>query len=231
MQKLSRSKIELFLECPRCFWLEVKKGVKRPPGFPFTLNNAVDYLLKQEFDHHRKQKTPHPLMEAYGVEAVPFDHEDIDVWRDALRRGVEYFYQPINLIVAGGLDDVWVNKEGELIVVDYKATSKDSAINLDAEWQDGYKRQLEVYQWLLRQNNFKVSDTGYFVYANGKRDREAFDGRLEFDVVLIPYTGSDKWIPQTLQDMKDCLHSDSIPNSSYKCEYCKYNENIQRKGV
>jgi len=46
-------------------------------------------------------------------------------------------------------------------------------VTLDAEWQDGYKRQMEIYQWLLRQNGLKVSDTGYFVYCNGKTDRKA----------------------------------------------------------
>ena len=51
--KLSRSKIDLFLDCPRCFYLDRKLGVGRPPGFPFSLNSAVDHLLKKEFDIHR----------------------------------------------------------------------------------------------------------------------------------------------------------------------------------
>lgn len=113
-------------------------------------------------------------------------------------------------------------------MVDYKATSKDTEVTLDAEWQDGYKRQMEVYQWLLRQNGFEVSDTGYFVYANGKRDREAFDGKLEFDIKLIPYEGKDDWIEDTLLGMKKCLDSDEIPKSSPNCEYCKYTEEVRR---
>ena len=36
------------------------------------------------------------------------------------------------------------------------------------------KRQMEIYQWLLRKNGFKVSDTGYFVYANGITDARSF---------------------------------------------------------
>lgn len=226
--RLSRSKIDLFLECPRCFYLDRRLGVSRPAGFPFNLNSAVDTLLKKEFDIHRKQKTAHPLMETYGVDAVPFQHENMDAWRDALKRGVECFYKPANFIIAGGLDDVWINKEKELIVVDYKATSKDSKINIDAKWQDGYKRQIEIYQWLLRQNRFKVSDTGYFVYANGKRDRESFDGKLEFDVILIPYTGSDKWLPETLIEIKKTLNSSEIPTASRNCEYCGYVEEINK---
>jgi len=176
---------------------------------------------------HRKQGTPHPLMDSYGVDAVPFEHKDMDTWRDAFK-GVETFHKSTNFIVFGGVDDVWQNNKGEkeLIVVDYKATSKTEEVNLDAEWQNGYKRQMEVYQWLFRQNNFKVSDTGYFVYANGKRDREAFDGKLEFDIKLIPYTGSDSWIPETLTDMKACLDSESTPRKSPNCEYCAYIESV-----
>lgn len=219
--RVSRSKIDLFIECPRCFFLDRRLGVSRPAGFPFNLNSAVDTLLKKEFDIHRKQKTPHPLMDSYGIDAVPFSHEKMDTWRDTFK-GVEFFHEPTNFVVFGGVDDVWVNKAGELMVVDYKATSKEAEVTLDAEWQDGYKRQMEVYQWLLRQNRFKVSDTGYFVYCNGKRDREAFDGKLEFDVKLIPYTGQDLWVEKTLEEMKKCLDSEEIPRANPNCEYCSY---------
>jgi CRISPR/Cas system-associated exonuclease Cas4 (RecB family) len=219
--RVSRSKIDLFLECPRCFYLDRRLGVARPQGFPFNLNSAVDILLKKEFDIHRRQKTPHPLMDSYGVDAVPFGHKMMDTWRDTFK-GVEYLHEPTNFVVFGGVDDVWQDSKDNLIVVDYKATSKDAEVTLDAEWQDGYKRQMEVYQWLLRRNGFSVSDTGYFVYANGRRDREAFDGKLEFDVKLIPYTGKDNWVEKTLHQMKECLDSDEIPKSSANCEYCKY---------
>ena len=219
--KISRSKIDLFLECQRCFYLDRRLGVSRPQGFPFNLNSAVDALLKKEFDIHRRQKTPHPLMDSYDVDAVPFQHEKMNVWRENFT-GVEAFFEPANFVVFGAVDDIWVDKKGKLIVVDYKATSKDEEVNLDAEWQEGYKRQMEIYQWLLRQNGFKVSDTGYFVYANGRRDREAFDGRLEFDIKLIPYTGKDDWIEKTLLEMKKCLSEEDIPKPSPNCEYCAY---------
>lgn len=219
--KLSRSKIDLFIECPRCFYLDRRLGVGRPQGFPFNLNSAVDLLLKKEFDVHRKAKSAHPLMENYGVDAIPFSHRDMDVWRENFV-GVQSLHEKTNLLIFGAVDDVWVNPQEELIVVDYKATSKDTEVNLDAEWQDGYKRQMEVYQWLLRQNGFKVSDTGYFVYANGKRDRAAFDAKLEFDIKLIPYTGNTDWIEKTIVLIKQCLIDDRIPSASENCEYCAY---------
>jgi len=219
--KVSRSKIDLFLECPRCFYLDRRLGVGRPPGFPFTLNVAVDKLLKKEFDIHRAKKETHPLMAKYGIDAIPVHHEDLEIWRENFK-GIRVLHEPTNLQISGAIDDLWVNPEGEFIVVDYKATAKESEVNIDAEWQIGYKRQMEVYQWLLRQKGFKTSSTGYFVYVNGKTDRKAFDAKLEFDIKIIPYTGDDSWIPDTLLKIKDCLMKETVPLPGKGCEYCPY---------
>lgn len=221
--KISRSKIDLFIECPRCFYLDRVLGVGRPPGFPFNLNSAVDHLLKKEFDAHRAEETTHPLMKTYHVDAVPFQHEEMDTWRENFK-GIQFLNKETNLTITGAVDDVWINKEGKLHIVDYKATSKDTEVNLDAEWQDGYKRQVEIYQWLFRQNGFEVSDTAYFVYANGQKDREAFDGKLEFDVKIIPYTGKADWIDKTLEELKKCLEQDKLPEAGTHCDYCSYRE-------
>jgi CRISPR/Cas system-associated exonuclease Cas4 (RecB family) len=221
--RLSRSKIDLFMGCARCFYIDNKLGTARPPGFPFSLNSAVDKLLKKEFDIHRKAKSAHPLMDTYGIDAVPFDHPQMNVWRENFK-GIDFFHAPTGFTVSGAIDDVWVNPKGELHIVDYKATSKDEEVTLDAEWQKGYKRQMEIYQWLFRQNGFPVSDTGYFVYANGKTDAEAFDGKLEFDIKVIPYTGSAEWIEETLVAIKSCLDSEAIPDSGEECDYCPYRE-------
>jgi len=220
--RVSRSKIDLFLNCQLCFYLDRRMGVGRPPGFPFNLNSAVDTLLKKEFDIHRAAGSEHPLMEAYGLkDIVPYQNENMNTWRDTFK-GVQYMHKPTNLLVTGAVDDIWVNKKGELIVVDYKSTSKEEKITLDKEWQIGYKRQMEVYQWLLRQNGFKVSKTGYFVYCNGKTDRKAFDGKLEFDVDLIPYDGDDKWVEKALVDLKACLLLPKPPKPAKVCDYCDY---------
>jgi len=227
--RLSRSKIGLFLECPRCFYIDNKLGTGRPPGFPFNLNSAVDALFKKEFDIHRAAKTQHPLMKHYGVDAVPFAHPEIDTWRENFK-GIEYFDEETGFTVSGAVDDVWVKPDGELIIVDYKSTSKDEKIEaLDKAWHDGYKRQMETYQWLLRKRGFNVSDKGYFVYANASKDKEAFDGRLDFEVTLVPYEGDDSWVSQTLVDIKTCLDSEELPAAADDCDYCRYREAVGKK--
>lgn len=222
--RLSRSKIALYLECARCFYIDNRLGVARPPGFPFNLNSAVDALLKKEFDVHRMNGTSHPLMEAYGVDAVPFAHKDMDTWREVFK-GVECKHEATGLTISGAVDDIWVNKKGELMVIDYKSTSKDAKIeSLDEAWHDGYKRQLEIYQWLLRQKGFKVSNTAYWVYANAGKDKEAFDAKLEFDITLIAHEGNTDWIEGTLLALKKCLDSEMLPEAAADCDYCRYRE-------
>ncbi len=219
--KLSRTKIDMFLNCPRCFYLDRRLGVSQPSGFPFTLNSAVDHLLKKEFDIHRAENRSHPLMEHYKIDAVPFVHEKMDEWRNNFR-GIQYLHKPTNFLIFGAIDDIWIDRNEQLFIVDYKSTSTNKKISLDDEWKIAYKRQMEIYQWLFRKNEFNVSDIGYFVYCNGKKDSEAFDGKLDFDIEILPYEGNDSWVEKTIIQARECLESNEIPQSNHECEYCNY---------
>lgn len=220
--KLSRSKIEQFMNCPRCFYIDRRLGISPPPGFPFNLNSAVDTLLKKEFDLYRDKKSAHPLMKSFGYSGRPFSHDDLDKWRDSLRRGISFHHLETNLVISGGVDDIWQDSEGWLNIVDYKATSKNGEVNLDADWQIGYKRQMEMYQWLFRQNGFRVSDTGYFVYCNGDTSPDRFDAKLKFEIKIIPYSGNDSWVEDHLFKIKNTLDQEHIPEHSSSCDYCSY---------
>ncbi len=228
--RLSRSKLDFFLECPRCFYLDNKLGTKRP-GFPaFNLNIAVDELFKKEFDVHREAGTAHPIMRKYDIEAIPFSHKDIDKWRDNFV-GIDYKDKETGLVISGAVDDIWVKPNGELIIIDYKATSKDgSIIELsDSPWDQQYKRQLGVYKWLLEKNGFKVSNTGYLVYANADKAVDAFDDRLIFETTLVSVELEEEWIEPVLEEIKACLESDEIPEIGNNCEFCPYREAAGKK--
>lgn len=229
--KLSRTKIESFINCPRCFYLDRRLGLGQPPGYPFTLNSAVDKLLKKEFDLYRERQVPHPLMEKYGIRAVPFKHAKLKLWQDALRGGIEYLHSPSNLLLSGSIDDIWAGPDGQLFVVDYKSTAKEEEVNIDAPWQVSYKRQMEIYQWLFRKNGFNVSTTGYFLYCNGNTRREAFEARLEFDLKIIPYAGNDAWVEPVILEMQKCLMSPAIPGYSGTCDFCVYQKALEETKV
>jgi RecB family exonuclease len=220
--RISRSGLELFHDCPRCFYFDKRLGHARPPGFPFNLNSAVDALLKKEFDAYRRERKPHPLMQKAGIKAVPFAHPDLEKWRTNFT-GVQALHGPTNLLVTGAVDDVWENSRGELIVVDYKSTAKAAEItSLDEEWHAGYKRQIEIYQWLLRQNGFAVSPTAYWVYANGDAAAARFDQTLRFRMTVIPYEGSAAWVDGHVVAAKKCLMRKTPSPAAADCDYCDF---------
>jgi len=199
------------------------------PGW--SLNSAVDELLKKEFDLLRKSGQTHELMKQYGIDAVPFQHPDIDKWRENFV-GMNYVHKPTNLEIFGAVDDVWINKDKELLIVDYKSTSTKEEISLESEYKQGYKKQMEIYQWLFKMNGYKVSPTGYFVFANADKNLPKFDGRLDFKMTIIEHKGNTDWIEPTIEptifQIHGCLNKDVIPASGEDCEFCAYRAGVKK---
>ena len=225
--RLSRSKFSDFLTCKRCFYLEQVKGLKNLDTLPFTLNNAVDALCKKEFDHHRVNQTPHPIMIKNNINAVPYKHDDIEKWQDAMNRGISYINTDLNLKLAGGIDDVWLNKDtNKLIMVDYKAQSKAADKKIDGYLEDiyheGYKLQLNFYRYLFEKNGFEVQNVGYFVVYNATQERETFDNKLDFTSDLILFETDTSGIEEKIVEMKNLMDGDKIPDLTPHCQNCNY---------
>ena len=226
--EVSRSQIQSFMNCPACFWMNRVKGIKFP-GMPgFLLNTATDTLLKKDFDKYRELQLPHPFMERHGLgHLVPFKHDDFETWTKSLQLGLRTSHESADFIIGGGLDDVWHDlKTNEIFIVDYKSTAGKrnkeltalEPISLFGAYKEAYKRQMDMYQWIMRQNGFNVSNTGYFLYVNG--DQHFEDGMLEededkalmkFNVQLISYKADDSWVEGKIMEVKECLHEKSCP--------------------
>ena len=256
--EVSRSRIEAFINCPACFWLNRVKGVKFPGMPPFLLNSATDTLLKKDFDKYRELQKPHPFMKRNGLEhLVQFKHEDFHSWTQSLQLGFKTYHEKSDLIIGGGLDDVWHDsKTNELFIVDYKSTAgkrnedltKLEPITLDGRWKEGYKRQMDMYQWILREKTkddlteYQVSNIGYFVYVNG--DQYFEEGMLRnsenkadmsFDVQLLTYEGNDSWVEKEIINLKKCLEQKTCPEHAQSgngpkgtdpCEYLTFLESL-----
>lgn len=237
---LSRSKIDGFLKCPRCFYLDRKLGISPPSGPQLSLNMATDHLLKKEFDIYRKNKTLHPFQIEHGINAIPFNHPDIEKWRKN-KQGIRYLHEKTNLEIYGSIDDIWQLPNGELILIEYKSkatqagpdtfltpkTKKTGEIDQNEKYKIGYKKQIEIYQWLFRKNGFKVSNMAYFIFVNANKDKDGFYDRLDFERHLLPYEGSDIWVEQTILDLHKCLIKDTLPDPAADCLYCEYRKNAE----
>ena len=192
---------------------------------PFTLNSAVDNLCKNEFDYYREKQEPHPLFIKHNIDAVPFKHPDMNKWRNNFQ-GISFVNEEENFKFYGAVDDVWIQPNGELIISDVKSTSKNNFDWLDTwnryEYPKGYRRQLEMYQWLFRKNGFQVSNKGYLVYFNGLKNEPMFNQVLKFELHLVELECNDNWVSQTLIEAKELLERDEYPQGSSSCDTCQY---------
>ena len=227
--KISRSKFSDYLTCERCFYLDRVKGLASP-GMPgWSLNVAVDDLLKKEFDYYREKKEPHPIFIEYNLNFIPYEHPNIDKWRNSLSGGISYHDKETNLILTGGVDDIWYDLDKkQLVVLDYKAQSSTKPVStytyLNSIYHQGYKMQLDFYVYILRKMGFDVSDIGYFLVCNGNKNKDGFHGKLEFDTHLVEYNVQTDWISNKINEMKELLDSETVPDRNPCCENCAYIE-------
>ena len=245
--ELSRSKVEDFHRCRACFWLERARGVKFP-GMPgFNLNINTDVLLKRDFERYRQKQEPHPFMVMYGLDhLVPFAHEDMERWENSMHFGAANHFNALheetNILFGGGLDDVWQNREtGELHIVDYKSTAQGvngpkkepQPVDLEGPWKIGYKRQIDMYQWVMRQKGYEVSNTGYFVYVDGQHwgidgmfDEDPSQATMKFSATLLPYEGDDGWVDDALRRIKELLLRPDCPTHAEVCENGRFLDGV-----
>ena len=231
--ELSRSRVENFVRCPACFYLQQVKAIPFPSIPGFNINEATDVLLKRDFDKYRGGTETHPFLKKNGMEhLVPFEHEDFEKWTQSMHFGAEgrmhTVHEESNIKLGGGLDDIWLNtKTNELHIVDYKSTSQKSPnkeITLNDYWKSGYKRQMDMYVWVMRRKGFSISSIGYFLYCDGDRFSEydflnAENASMQFKMSLIPYQVDTSWIETALMDVRTCLQSTTTPNHAANCEY------------
>ena len=244
--KISRSRFEDFKKCPRCFYLKLVKGFS-PPGMPqFKLNELTDTLLKKEFDQCRYSKKPHRKLVEEGLShIIPYDPGEeiiansknqnenwktIDVWRDAMHKGLKRRFNDTNIILHGGVDDVWLDThKKKLIVVDYKsqASSKDvlqETYFAEGGYHDAYKTQLNFYAYLMEGMNLEygISKDSYLYVVNGLDVAEGFNGQIKFSETLIHHTIETDYLNDEIQQMINTINSEKIPDQNISCINCAY---------
>jgi len=112
--ELSRSRIENFIKCPACFYMQQVEKIEFPSIPGFNINEATDVLLKKDFDYYRDKQMTHPFLQNKNLShLIPFKHEHFNLWTQSLHFGAEHRFhyddEKTNLRVGGGIDDAWFN--------------------------------------------------------------------------------------------------------------------------
>jgi hypothetical protein len=214
--KLSPSSLNLFLECPCCFWLEKKKGIRRPQPYPYALNAAVDLLLKQEFDGYRNQKISHPLLLEKKLNAKLFANQMLlNKWRNNFE-GIRHFDKETGVTLFGAVDDVLEFPDGKLAPLDYKSTG--SAV---PTVYDRFQLQMDVYTYLLEKNGYKTPRKGYLAFYVVDKG-SGFDGKLPFKKELQEIDTDPLGVVETFKNAVAVLKREVPPPHSSDCEHGKW---------
>lgn len=211
MYKLSPSSINLMIECPRCFWLKLVKNIKRPDSIFPSLPSGMDKILKEHFDRFMLKNMLPPELKGLNEEVKLFnDTELLKTWRNNFR-GIQYLDKENDILLRGAVDNILV-KGNKLIVLDYKTRG----YPLKEDTHKHYQLQLDIYNFLLKKNNYETEDYSYllFYYPN----KVTKTGEVIFDTVLkkikINSDNGEKIFGKAIKLLKrECPKE--------KCEWCK----------
>ena len=107
--KLSRTKVDLFFECRRCFFLDQKLGIKRPHGTPLVLSNRIVDDFKKELNVCRVEKNIHSKVEELNKNLIPISHNKLEEWKSSFK-GASFLDDSTNLLIFGIIDDIWLDR-------------------------------------------------------------------------------------------------------------------------
>jgi hypothetical protein len=219
--KLSPNSLNLYLDCPHCFWLDKNLGIKRPPPYPYALNSAVDALLKEEFDTYRSKKLPHPIFKENHIKAHLFGNQKLlNQWRSNLA-GIRYFDEDLKATLFGAVDDILEFDDGKLAPLDYKSTGSSTA-----KVYDRFQLQLDTYAFLLEKNGFKTAGKGYLVFYVVDKSRGFID-RLPFRKEIVAIETSPADVYEIFKDAVNLLRQAQPPKHSSDCAFGKFLKNAK----
>ena len=219
---LSPNSLNLFLECPHCFWLDKNLGIKRPPPYPYALNSAVDALLKEEFDTYREKKLPHPIFKEAGIKAHLFPNQKLlNQWRNNLA-GIRYFDEVLQATLFGAVDDILEfdpstgSGQAKIAPLDYKSTGS-TAANV----YDRFQLQLDTYTFLMEKNGYKTPRKGYLAFYIVDKSRGFID-RLPFRKEVVEIDTNPLDVYEIFKDAVTILHKSVPPKHSSDCQFKKW---------
>lgn len=212
--RLSPSALSLFSECPRCFWLQVNRKMRRPSGpFP-SLPSGMDIVLKRHFDQHRKEGSMPEELDGEVNGHLFRDIEKLKVWRNNFK-GLQYVDEKSGVLLMGALDDLFVTSDGKYAPLDFKTRGFPRKENT----HEFYRNQMNIYSFLLEKNGLKPADFAILVFYHPTGVDENHNVIFDPDSIKIKV---DRNAGERLfLGAVECLLG-KIPEPSKDCEFCRW---------
>lgn len=211
--KLSPSSLSLLKDCPRCFWLNFNKKIKRPDGAFPSLPSGMDKVLKLHYDKFRDLGQLPKELKGLDKGTKLFDDDELlSTWRNN-RKGIQWTDEQGN-ILHGAVDNI-LQKGGKLIVLDYKTRG----FPLKEDTAEHYQDQLDIYNFLLRKNGYETEDYSFLIFYHPNTIHE--NGDVDFHADLIKMKVSVENAERIFAKAITILEGPNPPCSE-GCKYCKW---------
>lgn len=146
--KLSPSTLILFQDCPRCFWLTINEGIKRPRGPYPSLPTGMDSIIKKYFNQYRENETLPPFLKEKVKGLLAKDMPK-----------TLYYHDNFGNILYGRPDEYLNLGDNFFAALDHKTRA-----SAPSEIHPSYLIQMDCYTFLLECNEYKTKNLGYLVY-------------------------------------------------------------------
>ncbi len=201
------------LDCSRCFYLQLVKKIKRPDSIFPSLPSGMDKILKEHFDKFmEKNELPPELKEQKEVNNLKLfnNKELLKEWRSN-QKGIQYLDKKSNILLRGAVDNILV-KGKKLIVLDYKTRG----YPLKEDTHEHYQTQMDIYNFLLRKNNYETEDYTYLLFYYPNKVTET--GEVIFDTKLIKMKTSAEKGEKVFKEAIKLLNGNCPKESCVWCE-------------
>lgn len=200
---VSQTTLNLLRDCPRCFWLQLKRGINRPRGPWPSVHTKLDRIINGYWNRYADQQILPPLLQGRiaGIPCLPEIHAIQD--------------ERTGLYIVGRLDACLRLDNGGHVPVDHKSrgTKPDCA-------HQAYQLQLDVYHLILERNGYAPAGYGILLYYVPEF------GPLDFGVTISVFetwveTNGDRalaWVERA----RSVLDQVSPPPASEDCDFCRW---------
>ncbi len=210
--KLSPHSLNLYVECPRCFYETVAEKKARPSGpFP-SLPSGMDLIIKKRFDTFRKSGNLPPELKSLEGLTLFQDEALLKEWRNQ-RKGMLWIVEDEHSLT-GSVDEILQTTNGNLVVLDYKTRGfplKDTPTY--------YKLQLDLYNLMLRKNGYKTEDYSLLLFFYP--DSFNRSGSVKFNNQIVNFPVDVDSAEKTFRDALQLLKGKK-PESSEECKFCEW---------
>lgn len=210
--KLSPSSLNLFKDCPRCFWLKIIKDISRPEGIFPSLPSGIDKVMKAHFDKHRAKGEVPKELDLKGIKLFD-DVAKLKVWTSNFK-GIAFTDAEGN-ILHGAVDEI-LQRENKLIVLDFKTRG----FPCKDDTHEHYVDQLNIYNFLLRKNGYETEDYSYLLFFHPKEVTEK--GTIVFNIDLKKIDVDIASAERLWKAALKCLEGKE-PAPNKECGYCNLN--------